>query len=329
MAAKNKNDKLLTTIILILGITGLVYFGKQAIFDSSRKSQGNPFEYNIEKFKVDGAELLAYDEVLSFSLNMSNPYALTVSLSEKIYVGGEESVNVYTMSGVLLDSFAINGQAYSLDVDEMDNLYVSLGSQVDVLDSTGLKKSTWENFGKNAMFTSIAVAESDIYLADAGQFIVWRLKKSGTVLNKIGQRDLENDVEGFVIPSFYFDVAIGADGFLWAVNTGRHQFENYYPDGGLRTTWSRSSLGIDGFSGCCNPSHIAVLPNGSFVTSEKGIPRIKVHNQNGDLVNVVALPDKFDEGTVGLDLAVDSLQRIIVLDPKRKQVRIFQKKEEG
>jgi hypothetical protein len=80
---------------------------------------------------------------------------------------------------------------------------------------------------------------------------------------------------------------------------------------------------IEGFCGCCNPSHFAIREDGSFVTSEKGIPRIKVYDRLGRLAAVVAGPDNFDEGTVGLDLALDSAQRILVLDPARRAVRIF------
>ena len=85
-------------------------------------------------------------------------------------------------------------------------------------------------------------------------------------------------------------------------------------------------MNIDGFGGCCNPSHIAILGDGSFVTSEKGIPRVKIHNRLGELVGVVAPSEQFDENTVGLDLAFDSQDRIYVLDPKRKAIRIFIKK---
>jgi len=66
-----------------------------------------------------------------------------------------------------------------------------------------------------------------------------------------------------------------------------------------------------------------------MVTSEKGIPRIKVHNQLGEMISVVAGPDQFAEGTVGLDLAVDSAQRILVLDPKQKLVRVYAKDKES
>ena len=83
---------------------------------------------------------------------------------------------------------------------------------------------------------------------------------------------------------------------------------------------------IEGFAGCCNPSHFVILENGSFVTAEKGIARIKIYNRLGNLESVVAGPDQFIEGTVDLDLAVDSKQRIFAMDQKKKAVRIFSKK---
>ena len=86
-------------------------------------------------------------------------------------------------------------------------------------------------------------------------------------------------------------------------------------------------MSIDGFSGCCNPVHIALLPDGSFVTSEKGILRIKIHNPVGELADVVALPDQFDSDTEAVEVAVNSQGQIVVLDPQRKQIRIFQKKD--
>ena len=86
-------------------------------------------------------------------------------------------------------------------------------------------------------------------------------------------------------------------------------------------------MGIEGFCGCCNPTHFIILEDDSFVTSEKGLPRVKMYNRIGELVSVVAPTDQFVESTVGLDLAVDSSQRIYVLDPMQRLVRIFEKKE--
>ena len=85
-------------------------------------------------------------------------------------------------------------------------------------------------------------------------------------------------------------------------------------------------MGVEGFCGCCNPSNIAFMPDGAFVTSEKSIERIKIYTPQGQYKHLVATPESFDEGTRGLDLAVDSQERILVLDPVKKQVRFFVKK---
>ena len=54
---------------------------------------------------------------------------------------------------------------------------------------------------------------------------------------------------------------------------------------------------------------------------------LKIYNPDGKFRFLVAGPSAFTEGTKGLDLAVDSKGRIVVLDPERKQVRIFQLKK--
>ena len=129
-----------------------------------------------------------------------------------------------------------------------------------------------------------------------------------------------------MIPSPYFDVAIGRQGEIWAVNSGLHQFEAYNEQGEQFSSWKRTSMHWYGFSGCCNPSHIAVLSDGSFVTSEKGLVRIKIHEPTGDFKCVVAAPNEFNENTRGIDLAVDSKDRIYAIIPEMNEVRIYDKK---
>jgi len=81
---------------------------------------------------------------------------------------------------------------------------------------------------------------------------------------------------------------------------------------------------LEGFSGCCNPAEMAIMEDNSFVTSEKGMPRIKLYGQHGELKGVVAPPDKFDvDSYYAPDVTVDAEHRVYALDFDRKQVRIF------
>jgi hypothetical protein len=86
-------------------------------------------------------------------------------------------------------------------------------------------------------------------------------------------------------------------------------------------------MAMEGFCGCCNPSNFAMLNDSLFVTSEKGIERVKIYNADGSFHSIVATPDLFEEGTKGLDLAVDKQNRILVLDPVKLVVRVFEPKK--
>ena len=324
---KKNSDKILTAAIIVLSVAGLLYFGMSAVFDERKDDQGNPFEYKLDLFEKSGKEKLAFSEIEHIDISIETPHAVAVDDRDRLYVSGGRQLLMFDKKNQQRLVVELDDDSYALAVD--GNIYSAGRGKVTVLDSIGAKKAEWPSLGEDAYFTSIAVSGENVYVADAGQLLVWRFDRSGNVLGRIGEKNAAKDIPGFLIPSPYFDVIIDPDGLLWAVNTGRHQFENFALDGSFRSSWAKTSMGVDGFSGCCNPSHAAFLPDGSFVTAEKGLVRIKVHNQIGEFVSLVAAPDQFDESTVGLDLAVDSQERIYVLDAKRKQVRIFQKMEEN
>lgn len=323
---KGKNDRLLTGLIIAISVAGILYFGIQAILENSKKNQENPFEYNIEYFKKSDSSLFHYDEVQQIQLALPHVYGIAVSPDDKIYVSGDSSILVFNKEGNIASTVATGKAVHCLAIDENRDLYLGMTDHIEVYNEKGTKKSHWESLGEEAIITSIAISNQHVFIADAGNRIVWKFDKSGKLQGRIGEKDEAKDIPGFVIPSPYFDVAVDPDGFLWAANTGRHSLENYTFDGNFRSSWGEYSMKIDGFCGCCNPSHFMILDDGSFVTSEKGIPRVKIYNRLGNLVSIVAGADQFDEGTVGLDLAKDSSQRIYVLDPRRKTVRIFAKK---
>ncbi|MBM4155723.1 MAG: hypothetical protein FJ221_11950 [Lentisphaerae bacterium] len=186
-------------------------------------------------------------------------------------------------------------------------------------------KAEGPELGEKAMLTSLAACSNGIHAADAGQRIVWTFDPTGRMLG----RNEGPPEGGFVVPSPHFDVWADADGTLWVANPGELRIESYGPDGKPGTRWGRPGFAIEGFCGCCNPTDFARMADGSFVTAEKGLARVKVYRSDGSLESVVAGPDEFDEDTVGLDVAVDSRGRVLVVDPKRQAIRVFVRKPAG
>jgi hypothetical protein len=183
----------------------------------------------------------------------------------------------------------------------------------------------------------MAVHEGRLYLADAGnrEVAVCDLP-TGKVLHRFGRKDPSLNNPGFNVPSPYFALAVAGDGQLRVANPGLLRVETYTLDGRFVSAWGEPGMGIDRFCGCCNPVYFALTPTGDYITSEKGLARIKVHAADGSFQGVVAGPDLLVadkelarracvDCTVGagFDVAAASNGEILALDPYRQTVRRF------
>ena len=294
----------------------------------NEKQPTNPFEYDLSEFRKIDPKLMTYDEISQINPELESLYALAVDAKDHIYVTGDRKLKIFKSTGQAIDSWELDNPARCIHIDSKDLIYLGLTDHIEVYDKEGSRQDVWDKYDEDAFITSITSSQDHLFVADAINKIVLHYDSSGNLLGRIGEKNPEMEIPGFIVPSPYFDLSIGYEGYLWIVNPGRHSLENYTFDGQLRSSWTKKSWQIDGFCGCCNPTHIAVLENGSFVTSEKGLPRVKIIDQTGNVKAVVAGPEQFGETAVGLDLAVDSSQRIIVLDPDQGNIRIFKEKTE-
>ncbi len=304
----------LAILLLILGAG--IYLGK-----SRRAEPGQSLVYSVAEYRQVDPALIRYVETAGLRPAFGKLSALAIASDGKIYIGGENTIGIFPDKTI----HPVAGIVNCLAVDEDGTVFAGLRDHVEIF-SKDWKKTVWPAPSEKAYLTSIAVDDRYVYVADAGNRRVWRYNKAGGTPVEIGAKDEANGVRGFNIPSPFFDLDIGTDGSLWVVNPGYHALENYSPNGRLLSSWENSSFGIEGFCGCCNPANFALMPDGSFVTAEKGLPRVKIHNLDGSLRCVVATPNQFDEGAMGLDVAADRQGRVYVLDPGRNLVRIFEAK---
>lgn len=322
---KGKNSHIFTGIIVLISIAGILYFGYSAITDNTRKDQENPFELNLDDYKKNDPVLNQYTERKFVQVPLERLTGICLDRQGDLYAAGEGAVIRFGPDGCEKSRIEISSPVTCLAADLQGRIYLGMGDHIEIY-TDGVKTGHWESMGENSLITSIALSVERIYLADAGSKVIWKFNSDGRLLGRIGEKNPEKQIQGFLIPSPYFDVGIDPAGRLWAANTGHHLLEQYDDNGDLIRSWGEYALKINGFCGCCNPTHFSFLPNGLFVTSEKGIPRVKIYSAEGVLKAVVAASEKFKEGAVGLDLAVSSLGKIYVLDPHQKVVRIFEKK---
>jgi DNA-binding beta-propeller fold protein YncE len=286
------------------------------------------FTYDLsELVKVD-PNLIHYEESAAIPTGMDEPRGITVGSEDRLMLAGDRAIRSFDLEWKTSAELKLAGEPQRLAFSwRNEAIYVAMTDHVEVFDPQGKRAAAWKSAGQKSVITCVAATDSDVFVADAAACLVYRYNPAGELVGRIGGEDAARKIPGIIVPSPYFDVAVGPQGTLWVVNPGRRRIERYTFDGNLVTSWGKASPKIAGFCGCCNPTHIAVLPDGGLVTSEKGLARVKTYTAEGDLVSVVAPPAAFAEGTVGLDVAADSRGRILVLDPVAKKVRVFVRKK--
>jgi hypothetical protein len=276
----------------------------------------------VDSLKTGDAPLL-YRPLFSFSPEMEKITGITAYKDDLMLVCGKYSVESYDYRGKKVSSFPLDEKPTCITYDDKGDIYVGFYEHIVIFDRSGKEKKRIETGDTSSWITSIAVSGKEIFIADAGLKTVLHYDISGKMKGRIGNEDPEKGIESFVIPSPYFDIASEQDGSLWVTNPGRHLLENFTVSGEMVKKWGFGSMTVDGFCGCCNPSSFTILSDGSFITGEKSIPRVKIYDKDGSFMGLVAGPDQFEEETKGLDLARDSNDRIYVLDPIKKKVTVY------
>jgi DNA-binding beta-propeller fold protein YncE len=315
-----KNKIILFAAILLLLLACIWIFTD--LFRNNKPVEKNPYDYGMKELRSSDS-LPAYHELTPVRPLIKEITSVAASPDKKVFLAGKGGVEILDAAGHMLKMFSIPGNATCITCAKDGSLFMGMEDHVEHWSFSGFRLSSFENADTSSVITSVAADEKFVYAADAGKKIVYQYDIDGKFLSVIGEKDPVRKIPGFIIPSPFFDVGISPDGELWVANTGRYKLERYGADGALLSSWGEPSFALEGFSGCCNPTHFAFLADGSFVTSEKGIERVKVYSHKGTFRCLVAGPGAFDEGTRGLDLATTPDGKIYVVDPSRNQLRIF------
>ena len=318
---KNKG---IVIFLIVLAVVIVAVIAGDYLSDKPDKSGPNPFEYNVDNFKTVDSTLIHFKETRNYRISFETPAAITIS-GNKIFLAGDSKIQVIGLDGSLTQEITLSGQPQAVEVFG-ENIFVAISNAVNVYNGTGMLLKTWPTLTDSAMVTAIAASETSVFVADAGNRKVHRYNHAGQLLASFDGKADEGVLHGFIIPSGFFDLDINPDGDLWVVNPGMHALENYTEEGNLREHWNNTNMMTEGFSGCCNPAHYTFLPDGRFVTSEKGLVRVKTYKQSGEFEGVVAAPVKFAEEGKAPDVATDSVGNVYALDFDKKMIRVFEPK---
>ncbi len=317
----------------VIGILGTIASQRGR---AAENTPANPFAYDVSRLQKTDPKFIAYEETARWKAPHAEAKRIAMGPDETLHVCAGNYLSAMSREGGRGLEIALAEPPRCAAVASDGIIYLGLRDHVEVFNPKGQRQATWDSPGKKAWLTGITTTESEVFVADAGNRIILRYDKSGKLIRRIGEKDKERNIPGFIIPSPFFDVEIARDGLLRVNNPGRHRMELYTPEGDFEGAWGTVSMGIAGFCGCCNPINFTLLADGRFVTCEKGLPRVKIYSAGGQFESVVAGVESFHENgkacgpadctAGGLDAAVDAQGRIYILDLVTSDVRVMKPK---
>ena len=322
------------TYILLLFLVGIIAYLILGDLLQSRiqKSTKNPYAFDLKEFEHVDPNLVKWHETQRFKLNLDGPKAIDFH-DGKLYIAYETHLQAITISGrevftkPLLPKIETSlHPATAVFVDSAQKIYVARKTYIEEFDIHGNHVKSWAEIDTAAYITSITRIDHDLYVANASEPEIIKYDLEGKIELRFDGTKQELSDFGFIIPSPYFDLNVDPDNELWVANTGLQHIQNYTKDGKLRAYWGNSGYDLEDFTGCCNPAHFIILKDGSFVTCEKGLVRIKVHKPSGELDSFVAPPKAFEPDAEPLDLTSDEQDNIYALDISQKLIRKFERK---
>lgn len=257
----------------------------------------------------------SFESVKRVALPLKRAVDVCVDTAGTIYAAGDRKILSFDpVSFRLKRCILTDADVTCVAVDSAGNVYAGRRGGVDRFRRDGKKDDAFELTGPaTAMpvgIVALAVTEERVFAADPFRKAVSVFDGSGRFMLAIEKGDWGS----FIVPSPCMDVKIDRDGFLHATNPGRLRVEKFTFDGRHLGSWGEAGPGAGQFTGCCNPSGIAVTEELEFVTVEKGDPRIGRYSPAGAFVEYVGGSELLSAGSVPR-VCVDGDGRIVVLDP--------------
>lgn len=313
-----------TTVFILVGV-GIMLLVVFLLLKSGaeQRRKTNPFEFSVDEFKEVDASLVSHREVTQIRLNHPSPVDLAFH-NGLLFILFEKALQGIDLQGKEHYFFSWQeGTASSMTLNPDGQIIIAMQNRLVLFNRQGTLLAQSEWIHEQSGITSLAYGNGRVLAADGHRREVVMFDSQLRLLQRFKGESGVSEHHGFILPGNQFSLRVNAENELWVTNPGIHLLQNYSFEGRLRGHWGKASFGHDGFSGCCNPSYFAFLPDGRFVTSEKGMVRVKIHHESGAFLSYVAPPQLFANGHAAPAVAIGEEEQIILLDFDLPAIRIF------
>jgi sugar lactone lactonase YvrE len=322
---ESKELKIMVAIILLLIISGSIFIFKKSESSKGRVSNRNEKRYDAGQLHYVDESIILYEQKKSFKSHFNSALGLALDDANNLYICGNDGIRSFNKQFEFEEHFYYSESIRCIAISKKGQIIAASESTLIYFDNKGkvIKKLSKKEWG---LLNSIVITKDFMFLADRMHRKIWKCNHDGEIIKSFGSIE-EDKINGLIIPGIHMDMALSSKGLLYVSNPGRHHVNSYTLDGNLVSVFGRPSFKHEGFCGCCNPVSIAIMNNGSLMTCEKGISRVKSLDLKGKLLGVVAAPIDFknNKHAYTIDLLQGKNNLVYLLESGTNQVYIYQK----
>jgi sugar lactone lactonase YvrE len=236
-----------------------------------------------------------------------------------LHAAGDSEIKVFDPTGKLVRRWPTQRPVLAVAVSSAGHIYCGEEEQIEIFDPATKTARVWRDAKMLGRVTAIGFSGEHTFAGDAAGRAIRRLDRTGAVVNTIGA---DNSKGGFHIPNGAISFGVDAKGVVHAANPGNHRIERYSGEGKLLGHFGKFSFRDPaGFTGCCNPTNVAVADR-MYVTEKAG-PRLKAYGLDGQFLGVIA-GECFDPNCKNIAVLAGPRGRVYAADTVRLQILVFE-----
>lgn len=240
------------------------------------------------------------------------PQALASDSKGQIFAASGKAVYLLAPNGMTLGRKIFPAEVNAL-ATKGQALAVAMAGHLSLFTSGFEGERNLPSPGEGTQFISVSLDQGKVLGLDFGHRVVWAYDLSGRLLARFDLKEGGKD-PGLVLPSPQASL-VTLPGGRWALgNTGRLRVEVHQADGSLSHTWGGPGMALHQFPGCCNPVGLLVLPNGHFVTWQKGLRRVLEHDEHGAVISVLKEPKEIPPNVTHIAMAATAAGEVLLSD---------------
>ncbi|NRA38563.1 MAG: hypothetical protein HRU15_10515 [Planctomycetes bacterium] len=311
--------------LIVCGVIALAMLSVWMVVREMSAGNTPPIQRDNSQREID-ERLIHYKELKHAKVSLKELLGISVT-KDFVYVCGDGGVRVLTHKGKEVVAWMKDRKIESIAALNKDVIYIASGTTVEKINSSGKVLQRWKDFTSTGWIRSLEVNDDHVFVAMVGEVppqsrsgSVFICNHDGEIIRQIGNEHIGQKIK---VPGPHIDVHwSSSENVLYVSNPGYHRIDRFDLEGKLLGSIGKLSFGNDGFCGCCNPICFDVAGDGTYITAEKGIARIKRLFVDGTFNDIVAAPKSFHKNVRIWDLELHE-KNVYVLDNERKQLRIF------